>query len=751
MLRTPHASPGRRRFVGVLAALLLIAIGGALAARARAAGNASSAAGFIEDAQHSDGGFAATKGGPSDPGASLWATVALLAAGKNPQSERVNNGASADDYLAAHLSSYRSLTDLGVLAIVQAASGAAAGRYGDPAAELKSDETIPAIRADPSGAAMGAIGLLALRANASAAATARTLLGDALSDGGWGAGGDSDSASTALALEAIAQSGVATSSNPVVEKGISYLHRAQVNDGSIATSDRTDSSSSGDVAATAFTIQALAALHHATLRTPTGTTVLQGLASYQQLSSGGLSPFGAYDTGVAPSVIQTAQAYPAFDGVAFPLPYVAPAPAPKKMPATHAPATAPNRTSAGTTSSGVSSNTPSSSRTIGAYRGASAAGSAKSKAGRAPATSGSRVTGTVVGAPAAPKLTTRSGRPPAKNYTALLLALALLAVAVLGAAVDLRRPRKSTRSPAATVVQAAADLLAAARRRRAFVPAAVVLVGAALIATPSVTGMWSRAPRGAAMIRAFAPYMRESRLARLSDDLAVLDSAFRGAPGAFAHQWPAIGNHFATLLSTISANRGNYSALASLPSFGLFPWFLVWPGAALVLLGGIALVWPRSWPRVRLAVAVAGAGLVLAPLAFGLFDAAPRGGHLLSAFAPVETHANVTALQNDFSALVVGESSLAVGSAAHAPAVAELNRRWVTILGDYTPVLGVMSDNVRNYDAVAALPALSSFPWLFTIGGLIAIVLALLGRPKFRIRLRRTAAAEHRLQARSSA
>jgi hypothetical protein len=62
----------------------------------------------------------------------------------------------------------------------------------------------------------------------------------------------------------------------------------------------------------------------------------------------------------------------------------------------------------------------------------------------------------------------------------------------------------------------------------------------------------------------------------------------------------------------------------------------------------------------------------------------------------------------------------------------------VAILGDLTPVLGVMSDNVTNYQAVAALPAFSVFPWLFVIPGLLAAALALFvgvrGQPVLRHR-----------------
>src|SRR5437899_2087054 len=52
-----------------------------------AAGDASRAAGFIESAQNMDGGFGARRHRASDPRATLWASVALLAAKKNPRDE----------------------------------------------------------------------------------------------------------------------------------------------------------------------------------------------------------------------------------------------------------------------------------------------------------------------------------------------------------------------------------------------------------------------------------------------------------------------------------------------------------------------------------------------------------------------------------------------------------------------------------------------------------------------------------------
>src|SRR5207244_2239494 len=91
----------------------------------------------------------------------LWATVALLAAGKNPADEWVKGGVTADDYLAAHHSKYVSLSDLGLLALVQSAAGTRPVRYGDPTARLEGLLNASSARRDPHGTALAVLGLLA--------------------------------------------------------------------------------------------------------------------------------------------------------------------------------------------------------------------------------------------------------------------------------------------------------------------------------------------------------------------------------------------------------------------------------------------------------------------------------------------------------------------------------------------------------------------------------------------------------------
>jgi hypothetical protein len=58
------------------------------------------------------------------------------------------------------------------------------------------------------------------------------------------------------------------------------------------------------------------------------------------------------------------------------------------------------------------------------------------------------------------------------------------------------------------------------------------------------------------------------------------------------------------------------------------------------------------------------------------------------------------------------------------PALTALDRDWVHILNDMTPMIGAMSDNVTNYQAIASLPPFPLFPWFFVIPGVLVAGLA---------------------------
>jgi hypothetical protein len=799
--RRPRAVVTMRRLpahVAVAAALLLALV---LAARAPVAvaakGNASAAAGFLEDAQNDDGGFGATKGGPSQPDPSLWAAAALLAAGKNPLDEYNKGGDSLDGYLAGHRKSYTSLEQRGVLALVAGASGVADAHFGSPAARLRATLTEAAVKADPRGAALAVLGLLAAGDDASqqtALAAARALPGAALADGGWGKDGSSDSAATALVLQALAKAGVADASTAAVQAGVAYLAKAQGNDGAVAVSIRTDQAlNGGDVGATAFAIQAFAALGVAAPKTPTGKTLRDGLTQYQQSTTGGLSSSGSlYDTSFAPSVVETAQSFPAFNGDTFPLvavPAATSGPPPKATKKAKSTRNASQHVSSGTAATGVSDRGSSTTTDAGAFHQARAgqqrtgrrstvdakgrakrpsAAKARSGAGTAGGT-GAAVSGQVVGATAAPKLATRAGQAPdalsAQDKATIGLGVLLALLLAAGARAGARHPRADERSRTQRTLIAGTRLLGAARARGALAPAAVAVTGLALVAVPFAIHLWERAPRGEALVSAYAPYMEPARVASYQRDLRELDAGVRQAqargpkalyphraPAAarrafarngpllasFAEQWPDTYKSLRAVVDPIAAHRDGYVALAALPRFGLFAWAFVIPGAALVLLAALALLWPRSWRGARWAVAVVALGLLVAPSALQLWDRAPRGAKLVEAFGTVETRTTVERVQNDFGQVAIAQGALG-GELVPAlerrglsdreidqrfPAVRTLTTRWIDILNNLTPVIGALSDNVDRFQAVAALPPLTAFPWLFAVpGALLALVL----------------------------
>jgi len=64
-------------------------------------------------------------------------------------------------------------------------------------------------------------------------------------------------------------------------------------------------------------------------------------------------------------------------------------------------------------------------------------------------------------------------------------------------------------------------------------------------------------------------------------------------------QVPAGLNRYRPLVATMQANVDNYKQVNSLPSFRLFAWFFIVPGALLIFLSGYGLF--GAWTRTRVA------------------------------------------------------------------------------------------------------------------------------------------------------
>jgi hypothetical protein len=301
---------------------------------------------------------------------------------------------------------------------------------------------------------------------------------------------------------------------------------------------------------------------------------------------------------------------------------------------------------------------------------------------------------------------------------------------------------------------------------RRFALIVLIALGAGLALAPLVFGMFSRAPKGAVMLDEFRPFMTDRRLSRFEGYLREIDAAVEETDTrlqpyladragidrqqfdtrfasftTFTREWPAIDSDMSDLLRRVHANVDNYEAVDALPPFTLFPWFFVIPGVLISGLALLALVRPARG-RVALPVlAVLGIGLIAAPLVFQMFDRAPKGGEMMDEFESIMTRRRVQTIQGYFASMSVGQGAIRIDLipaarqagpltddefAEQFPAVATLNRDWVGIINDMTPMIGAMSDNVDNYDAVNALPPFPLFPWFFVVPGILTGLLAFL-------------------------
>lgn len=297
-----------------------------------------------------------------------------------------------------------------------------------------------------------------------------------------------------------------------------------------------------------------------------------------------------------------------------------------------------------------------------------------------------------------------------------------------------------------------------------------LLVGVGMIMAPIVFQMFDRAPLGGEMIDDFESYMTVEQVELFRGYLDEIDAAntesidelsagliAAGAIGegefeaTFAsvanlnEQWPTIQQDMGDLIDRMEANLDNYSAVAALPPFPLFPWFFVIPGVLIVVTATVALALRRNgragrgrpaiWTLLALGLAVAAA-----PVMFQMFDRAPKGAEMIDSFRPMMTRERVQSVQGYFVTLGAAEGQLRVnalsmiaeagGNPADYPAITQWSADWPTILTDFNPMVATMSDNVDNYEAVDALPSFDLFPWFFVIPGVLVAGLAVIALRK---------------------
>jgi hypothetical protein len=259
-------------------------------------------------------------------------------------------------------------------------------------------------------------------------------------------------------------------------------------------------------------------------------------------------------------------------------------------------------------------------------------------------------------------------------------------------------------------------------RPKIWAVAFIGVIGATLIIMPFAFNMFNRAPKGATMLSEFKPFMTTQRLDGFQRDIKQINAGVQQANEgvapflssassagtqnptrfsvayptftSFSKQWGAIDVQMTNLLDDVQGNLGNYQAVAALPSFRLFPWFFVIPGIIVLLLLGLYLLQRSWWSTIRWILVALGIGLILAPAVFEMFDRAPKGGRMMSAFRTIETVRNVQSIQGDFGTMAVGQGAIRlelvpaleqtgltrIQIQSRFPAVATLDGEWASLL-----------------------------------------------------------------------
>ncbi|QLY30153.1 hypothetical protein H0264_34135 [Nocardia huaxiensis] len=293
--------------------------------------------------------------------------------------------------------------------------------------------------------------------------------------------------------------------------------------------------------------------------------------------------------------------------------------------------------------------------------------------------------------------------------------------------------------------------------------AVLTVIGVLLVAAPLVTGMFPRAIKGEAMIDAFQPYVSAQSIAGYRDDLRVLDDARANVlalqansqqPGrferveTFVRDYPGIRSDLTGMLDSIDGNRESFGKLSSTTSFGSLPWLLALAGLLLITAGlfGYRAAGDSERGTIWYSLAVLAAlGLLAVPLTGGLFRAAPAAQPVIDSFRPILTHQKVREIQGYFVILVAADGELnsryvAAVRETHPDAdltgITALETSWQPMTARFAALVGVLNDNIRNFDAVVALnnstkplgfTAFHGLGWGFLIPGVAVLGVALAG------------------------
>ena len=155
------------------------------------------------------------------------------------------------------------------------------------------------------------------------------------------------------------------------------------------------------------------------------------------------------------------------------------------------------------------------------------------------------------------------------------------------------------------------------RRGRRPLTTALVVLGVGLLLAPVVFQMFTRAPGGGRMIDDFESLMTRDRVTQIQGYFITIGSgegqlrtqvvpaaveadggtaADHPATAQLSDDWPQLLGEMSDMVGAMADNLDNYAAVAALPPFGLFPWFFVVPGVAVIALAFVARRSPDPEP-----------------------------------------------------------------------------------------------------------------------------------------------------------
>ncbi|MGH3723470.1 MAG: hypothetical protein ACRDUS_05025 [Mycobacterium sp.] len=288
---------------------------------------------------------------------------------------------------------------------------------------------------------------------------------------------------------------------------------------------------------------------------------------------------------------------------------------------------------------------------------------------------------------------------------------------------------------------------------------ALIALGVLLFAVPVVTGMFTRAAGGQQLLTEFRPFVSSEMITKFHGYLDTVDAARSDVQAtqavaggryerldSFVAQYPSIKQEMNSLLDAVNGQVGNYQKLRAVGPFDVLPFLLALPGLVLVGAGVWGLRRTRNGERslgARVLAVLAAAALIAVPFADGLFSRAPAGAQLIDAFTPIMNHERVAAVQRHFVVLVAAEGELDTqflgdlrqhDPVRAVPGVDAFVAQWQPMTADFASLIGVMADNVDNFDRVVALDRITAplgfrafdyFGWFFLVPGVLAAAAAI--------------------------